>query len=221
MIVFPRSAKMGCMAEIISRITVTEYIPVIRAIFGFLEVTAVRYPDLDQKDRIRVMFFENDPAKIMYAMSLINVWLKGSKFRAESIVFTKTDPKAKWSEMMSILRAKIAEHYNDSAVIALALSRSGRVTREIGGLTFTHDFEGDGLKVDIIRTLRDEGGFVRTSGIQHLVGSKSVESISKTIAAINVTLAVALQLPQDKKLIESKRGSGYRINLVYNLVTTK
>lgn len=113
---------------------------------------------------------------------------------------------------------KILEYQNDVPVIVLTLSRNGRITRSVDGTTFEHDFESDGFKKEILFMLLENNDHVPTSEIKRRTGSKSIESVSKTIAAINTILKIKLQLPTKGKVIESKRASGYRLNPLYNIV---
>jgi hypothetical protein len=151
-------------------------------------------------------------------MMLINKWLEGSSFKTHVFFLQKTDKNAKWADMLKILNAKILEYQNDVPVIILTLFRSGHIARTVGGTTLEHDFESDGFKKEILFMLLENNNYVPTNEIKQRTGSKSIESVSKTIAAINTVLKAKLQLPAREKVVESKRASGYRLNPLYNIV---
>ncbi len=202
-----------------SRNTVAEYLPEIKGICASLEVEMVRH-DLDGLIQLQPLpaIEQYGRSKIVYAMMLINEWLKDSSFKTHVYFFQKTDKNTKWVDMLKILNAKILEYQNDVPVIVLTLSRSGRIIRTVDGGTFEHDFESDGFKKEILFMLHENNGYVQTKDLKQRTGSKSTESVAKTIATINNVLRAKLQLPTKEKVIESKRASGYRLNPLYNIV---
>lgn len=209
------------MAKQLSRYTIAEYLPEIKGICAAIEVEMAKH-DLDGLLQLQPLpaIEQYGRSKIVYAMMLINEWLKDSSFKTHAFFLQKTDKDAKWADMLKILNTKILEHQNDVSLIVLTLSRSGHITRSVDGTTFEHDFESDGFKKEILFSLLENKGYVPTSEIKQRTGSKSVESVSKTIAVINTVLKAKLQLPAKEKIIESKRTSGYRLNHLYNIVIT-
>lgn len=203
-----------------SRHTIAEYFPEIKGICACLEVEMARH-DLDKLSQLQPLpaIEQYGRSKIVYAMMLINEWLEGSSFKTHVYFLQKTDKNARWADMLKILNTKILEHQNDASIIVLHLYRNGRITRSIDDAILDHDFES-GLKKEILITLLEEEGYMKTKDIQKRTGSKSTEVVSKTIAGINGILRIRLQLSKDQDVIESKRGSGYRLNPVYNVVIT-
>lgn len=202
-----------------SRNTVTEYLPEIKGICASIEVEMSKH-DLDGLSELQPLpaIEQYGRSKIVYAMMLVNEWLKGTSFGTHVIFLQKKDKDAKWADMLAVLNAKILEYQNDIPVIVLTLSRNGRITRTVDGTIFDHSFESDGFKKDVLFMLHEHEGYVPTRDIQKRLGSKSAESVSKTIAAIGSVLRTKLQLPKKQDVIESKRGSGYRLNPMYNIV---
>lgn len=202
-----------------SRHTIAEYLPEIKGICAAIEVEMARH-DLDGLTQLQPLpaIEQYGRSKIVYAMMLINEWLKGSSFKTHVYFLQKTDRSAKWADMLKILNTKILEYQNDVPVIALNLSRTGRITRAVDETVFEHNFESDGFKKEILFILLENNNYVPTNEIKQRTGSKSIESVSKTIAAINTVLKAKLQLPIKEKVIESKRASGYRLNPLYNIV---
>ena len=204
-----------------SRHAIAEYLPEIKGICAAIEVEMAKY-DLDGLLQLQPLsaIEQYGRSKIVYTMMLINEWLKDTPFKTHIYFLQKKDKNTKWADMLKILNAKILEYQNDVPVIVLTLSRTGRITRSVDGTTLEHDFESDGFKKDILFMLHEHDGYVPTLDIQKRLGSKSTESVSKTIAAVNAVLRVKLQLPKKQDMIESKRGSGYRLNPMYNIVIT-
>lgn len=202
-----------------SRHTIAEYLPEIKGICASVEVEMSKH-DLDGLSEIQPLpaIEQYGRSKIVYAMMLIHEWLNDSNFTTRHFYLQKKDKSAKWTDMLAILNTKILEYQNDAPVIILSLSRNGRITRTVDGTILEHDFESEGLKKEILYTLYEHDGYMQTREIQKRIRSKSTESVSKTIAAINTVLRSKLQLPKEHDVIESKRGSGYRLNTLYNIV---
>lgn len=172
---------------------------------------------------MRVDFLEKEfgSSRLRYATMLIGIWLQGTKFVERGFAFFREDDTAKWSEMINVIHAKILEYHNDVPLIALTLSSSGRMTREVNGSVLTHDFEGDSLRIGMLKLLPNDGEYIKTELIRSIIESKSAASVSKMVEATNAISSKKLQLPKGRDLIESKRGLGYRINPIYNLVIVK
>ena len=204
-----------------SRHAIAEYLPEIKGICAAIEVELSKH-DLDGLTQLQPLpaIEQYGRSKIVYAMMLVHEWLKDSAFTASHFHLQKKDKSAKWADMIAILNAKILEYQNDIPVVILSLSRSGRIARTIDGTVFEHEFESGGFKKDILFMLHEHDGYVQTQDIQKRLGSKSTAAVSKTIAAINAVLRAKLQLPKKQDVIESKRGSGYRLNPLYNVVIT-
>lgn len=210
------------MAEF-SRITVIEYLPVIKAIFASFEVQDKHFKGNKDAQRLSVNYLEKEygMSKLGHAMRLIGIWLEGSNFKVEMFHFIKMNPDAEWSEMLAIIEAKIMEYSNDVPIIVLTLSSSGRITREVNGSVFTLDFGSDKFKARILQWLPDNSAYIKVHQLTGFIESTSDSSVRKLIGQINDSAQSKLQLPKEKSLIEGKHGSGYRINPIYNLVRLK
>lgn len=207
----------------LSRMAIDTFLPDVKKIYASLEVQLANYEGMNEKPRLRMGYLENEMglAKMMHATHLMNAWLKGKPFKLNPFIYEKTDEKARWTDMMEIIATKIAEHDNEKPVITISLSKSGRISREVNGSLLVHDFEGDGLRLELLKLLPQDGNYMPTKTIMSILGSKSTGAINKLVEAINSAAQQKLQLPINKNLIESKRRSGYRINPIYNLVIEK
>lgn len=202
-----------------SRHTITEYLPEIKGICASLEVEMAKH-DLNGLTQLQPLpaIEQYGRSKIVYAMMLVDGWLKDTPFSTHSVYLKKSDKGARWEDMLKVLNTKILEYQNDVPVIVLNLSRSGRIMRTINDTVLEHDFSSDGFKKKLLFALLENDGYIKTRDLQKKIESKSVESVAKTIASINTILRSKLQLPHKQKVIESKRISGYRLNPLYNIV---
>ncbi len=206
-----------------SRITITEYLPIVKSIFASFEVQDKANVGMEKMNSLRVDYLERefDGSKLLHAMRMLNIWLEGSVFKAGPFHFTRSNNEVPWSEMLKIIESRIIEYSNGAPVIVLTLASSGRITREVNGVSLKCDFAADKLKLQILTWLPEDGEYVKTQRLMGFIGSKSAVSLSKMVGKINDDTQSKLQLPKNQLLIDSKRSSGYRINPVYNLVRTK
>ena len=205
----------------LARRTVENYLPILRAIYASLDVSVATASQLESRDDLHFFYLEKEfgTSNLLHTTHLLEFWLKDSPdFEMKPMMFHKKNKHAKWADLFKLLDEKITEYQNGVPVIEVGIHRNGRIVREFMGQKLVHDFGTDGLKKEIIFYLVERGDFVRTEEIQKIIGSKSIESVAKTILSINTILRTKFQLPQKHKFIDSKRGSGYRVNPVYNVI---
>jgi hypothetical protein len=202
--------------------TVREYLPIINAIYALLEVDIQRYPLLEDRDTLDVVNLEKkfSISQLSYAMAIVHKWLQGTGFEVQRHIFVHKQPSARWSDFIRILDAKILEHQNATPVIVITVARSGRVSRNIEGTTFWHNYEEGSQKLLLLQRLaeQEDSSHVPTEELQEVVRAKSTAVVNKAVKSVRATLESKLRLPPTIPLIDSKRGSGYRIDPMYNLV---
>ena len=201
---------------------VVAYLPTIMKAVASIEADLALYPDLVDRASLHVLPLEKETggSNLTHAMRIMNAWLEGTKFKADPRFFHKLEPGADWNEMVALLNDKAAS-YGVMTVTEITLDPSGRISRNASGTTLSYDLADDGLKLKIIEFLVSESGmYIPTAALRKLVGSKSAESVLKTVSKINSALKVHLRLPEKQKFIETKRGTGHRINPAYNIVRT-
>ena len=198
-----------------------QFLPTIKAILGFLDIDVARHPSLNEKDMLLILGVddESERMKVGGAKSVMSVWLEDTPFTVDHYCFRKKEG-AKWETMLALLHNKIDE-YDTRPVIEFIISPSGTISREVAGEIFSCDMDDDGMKISIIKCLHEAGGLVSTAQLKKFTGSKSDESILKQVGKINTTLKHDLHLPASLKFIETKRGSGHRINPAYNVIFLK
>jgi hypothetical protein len=206
----------------LSRQMVTVYLPIIREIRAALEL---RLDSLDVGNRrsFSLVFLINKHGsrELANAAYIIKSWTHDLNFNIQTPDFQKINDDAKWSELFNVIDSGLRRYGNDAAVIEISLSRStGRITRKVNESSLIKDFSGDGNKIRIILSIAEGAGFVSSGALKQRVGSKTQKSLTNEIGQINSLLRRALQLPvhENKRFIDGKQGSGYRINPLYNLV---
>ncbi|MCR4328472.1 MAG: hypothetical protein NUV53_03050 [Patescibacteria group bacterium] len=205
----------------LTRRTVETYLPVLRAIYASIEVSVTTASRLENRDDLYFFYLgkEFGTSNILHTTYLLKLWLKDSRdFEMRPMMFHKKNRKAKWVDLIKLLDEKITEYHDGVPIIEVGIHRNGRVVREFMGQKLIHDFGSDGLKRKVVSYLAGRGSFTKTPEIQKYIGSKSTESAVKAIRSINSTLRLRLQFPKKQKFIDSKRGSGYGINPIYNVV---
>ncbi len=209
------------MEQQISRRTVERYLPVIKAIIASFELEIKAYRDLD-KDNLHFFYLEKEfgGSKLLRASLILRIWLEGSGFVCNGFIIMKEDKVAKWVDLINIINKKIDEYKDDINIIEISLTSNGMIFRNINGMRYSYDFKNDGLKKRIIVFLAEQNDFVQTAAIQKYVKSTNVKSFSDAIRQINSIMEQKLKLPKAQNLIQSKRGSGYRINPLCNIILT-
>ncbi len=86
---------------------------------------------------------------------------------------------------------------------------NGSLDRHLGGKLFSYDLTENGKRKQLLEILLDRGTYVKTKELELMLSSSAVAKIVQTFNdyAINT-----LRLPKKTKLIQGKKGSGYRIN---------
>ncbi|MFA6896851.1 MAG: hypothetical protein WCQ96_01040 [Patescibacteria group bacterium] len=210
------------MEQQISRRTVKQCLPVINAVYAFFEVQIVAYENLEKKDELCFFHLEKDFGipKLLSVGYIFGEWLEGSDFICNKLCIVKTNKKAKWLDFIRLLDKKINGYKVDTNIIEISLASNGMIFRNINGMRYSYDFKNDGLKKRIIAFLAEQNDFVQTAAIQKYVKSTNVKSFSDAVGQINSIMEQKLKLPKAQNLIKSKRGSGYRINPLYNIILT-
>jgi DNA-binding response OmpR family regulator len=88
-------------------------------------------------------------------------------------------------------------------------TRNGSLDRHLGVKLFSYDLTENGKRKQLLEILLDRGTYVKTKELEVMLSSSAVAKIVQTFNdyAINT-----LRLPKKTKLIQGKKGSGYRIN---------
>ncbi len=210
------------MVEGISRITITEYLPVIQAFLASMETERATMKDYDKAPRLGHEFLSTrfDDNLVSGAMDLIGLWLEGTKFTGGYGGITKVDSKVPWLELINLLHSKIDEYENTAEIIVLDLSKDGLMTRKHHSGVLEHQFERNGMKCKIVRELRKEE-YLSAEDLRQAVKSSSKNAVIKAVGEICAELKNSLQLPKQKKFILHDGSAGYYIAPTYNVIIAK
>lgn len=204
------------MTRTITLETFQIYRPILMEILADIEMRLKHPESINRRPHLDYLSKTNhhDAYMVAQALDLIKDWTIAHGYTFESYRIHKP-LGSDWSQLYQIMKDKINEYTPHPVMVPttdgpvlLKLSH-GRISRTKGDLHLSHDF--DGQKIKILHALCN-GNFVSSKKLKEYVGSNTVESLSETIRVINTVLAVKLELPKGKKIIDSKRGFGYRIN---------
>ena len=202
--------------------TIREYLPILSSVYASLEIDVQRHPALDDRDYLQTFLSEATfgNSKTNYAMGILNNWLQGTDFKVDNFRVIHKKEGARWADFIRIFDAKIVEHQNDVSIIALVMTKDGRVTRTLGEVFLQHDFEKGSQKQLLLQHLAESRNhdYVPTEILRNVIQAKTTQVTSKVVEEIRSNLASSLRLPLSRPIIESKRGSGYRIDSLYNVV---
>jgi len=202
-------------------LTISEYLPFIKKLYAELEVQILSPEcDLEKTDRLFMDYLRDDfgITNLLHILDICGMWLQESPFGVQHYKFFRKDHDIPWSKMLGIIFSKISEHANQVPIICMTLSSNGEIVREIYGTKLSRAFKKGSLKVDILSFLAKESDYVPVKKIQESIKSRSSFSIRKIIFNINQETENDLSLPATQPLIINHRGSGFRINPIYNIV---
>ncbi len=206
------------MLNAVSPETVREYLPIIRAIRAELEIRTLNPDAVRARQKMEFFSVEGQygARNTVSALGIMAPWAKAAGFAVDGYGFAKTSARSAWADLFrsvdrqtATLEKKLSSDAPPPIVLTFA---SGSIVRELDGRALSCPFEENGQKANIIRALPQDGAFLQQRELQSVVGAKSDKAVFSAIRKINLILANRLQLPTDRKPIEGKRGSGYRIN---------
>ncbi len=91
------------------------------------------------------------------------------------------------------------------------------LNRSIEGKCFSYDLTEDGKRKKLLDTLLDRDAYVKTGELSKILKCPSNPAVAKMVQTFNEYAQHALHLKK-VKLIEGKKGSGYRINPKIHIV---
>jgi hypothetical protein len=89
---------------------------------------------------------------------------------------------------------------------------SGSLDRNLGGKTFSYDLTESGKRKRLLDVLLDRGTYVQTKELEEILSCPSSQAVAKIVQTFNDYAANTLRLQKKTKIIQGKKGSGYRIN---------
>ncbi|MCC6323497.1 hypothetical protein IT400_01755 [Candidatus Nomurabacteria bacterium] len=89
---------------------------------------------------------------------------------------------------------------------------NGSLDRHLGDKLFSYDLTENGKRKKLLETLLDRDAYIQTKDLQKILSCPSSQAVAKMVQTFNDYAINTLRLPKKTKLIQGKKGSGYRIN---------
>jgi len=138
-------------------------------------------------------------------------------FATHKLMYLPTIKDMTIDEMGEMVRRGVLDATGPQAIVELFLTKDGELFREPRN-QLRYDFAVQGDRIAILHTLIDNRNpyeYMETSTLRAVTEYGSPGSLRKAIHTINRLTQSKLKI--DHKLIEGKRGSGYRINPVHKI----
>lgn len=91
-------------------------------------------------------------------------------------------------------------------------TKSGSLDRNLGGKCFSYDLTESGKRKKLLDTLLYRDSYVQTKELEDILSCPSSQAVAKIVQTFNDYAINTLRLDKKTKLIQGKKGSGYRIN---------
>ncbi len=91
-------------------------------------------------------------------------------------------------------------------------TNNGSLDRHLGGKLFSYDLTENGKRNKLLETLLNRDVYVQTKDLQRILSCPTSQAVAKIVQTFNDYAINTLRLPKKTKLIQGKKGSGYRIN---------
>ena len=104
-----------------------------------------------------------------------------------------------------------AKALSETDVVVIYDTIDNSLNRTIGGKTFSYDLSEDGKRKKLLDILSTKKGYIQTDELKNLLNCPTNPAVAKIVQTFNDYATNALRLKKIK-MIQGKRGSGYRIN---------
>lgn len=100
---------------------------------------------------------------------------------------------------------------NQNELVITYNTQDGSLDRIFGGKIFSYDLTEDGKRKRLIDLLVRDPSFVKTEKLKTYLNCPTTQAVAKIVQTLNDYAINTLRL-KNTKLIQGKKGSGYRIN---------
>jgi len=100
---------------------------------------------------------------------------------------------------------------SDSDILIIYDTSDSSLNRNINGKYFSYDLSEDGKRKKLLDILNDKKKYVKTDELRNLLDCPTNQAVAKIVQTFNDYATNALRL-KNIKMIQGKKGSGYRIN---------
>jgi hypothetical protein len=106
---------------------------------------------------------------------------------------------------------RLLSSQEDSNVIIYDVE-SGTLDRNLGGKIFSYDLTANGKRKKLLDVLLERKTYIQTKDLEAILSCPSSQAVAKIVQTFNDYAINTLRLQKKTKLIQGKKGSGYRIN---------
>jgi hypothetical protein len=106
---------------------------------------------------------------------------------------------------------RLLSSQEDSSVIIYD-TKNGSLDRHLGGKCFSYDLTENGKRKKLLEVLLDRGTYVQTKDLAEILSCPTSQAVAKIVQTFNDYAINSLKLNGETKIIQGKKGSGYRIN---------
>ncbi len=112
-------------------------------------------------------------------------------------------------ELNKNTKKPIHPHQEDTVIIYS--TKDGSLDRNIGGKCFSYDLTENGKRKKLLDILLDMGTYIKTEKLRDFLDCPTNQAVAKIVQTFNDYASNSLRLKKIK-VIDGKKGSGYRIN---------
>lgn len=112
-------------------------------------------------------------------------------------------------ELNKNTKKPVPPHQEDTVIIYN--TKDGSLDRNLGGKYFSYDLSENGKRKKLLDILLEQDRYIKTEQLRTLLGCPTNQAVAKIVQTFNDYASNSLRLKK-VKVIDGKKGSGYRIN---------
>ncbi len=101
---------------------------------------------------------------------------------------------------------------DESSGVIIYDTQGGSLDRNLGGKCYSYDLTENGKRKKLLDTLLNNDSYIQTKDLQKLLSCPTSQAVAKIVQTFNDYAVNTLRLDKKTKIIQGKKGSGYRIN---------
>ncbi|MBU3668920.1 MAG: hypothetical protein FGM57_03050 [Candidatus Taylorbacteria bacterium] len=102
-------------------------------------------------------------------------------------------------------------HPQQEDTVIIYNTKDGSLDRNMGGKYFSYDLSENGKRKKLLDILLEQDRYIKTEQLRTLLGCPTNQAVAKIVQTFNDYASNSLRLKK-VKVIDGKKGSGYRIN---------
>lgn len=114
------------------------------------------------------------------------------------------------NELRELNRKQTQNKVSETDILITYDTTDNSLNRTISGKTFSYDLSEDGKRKKLLDILSNQKIYVKTENLVNLLNCPTSQAVAKIVQTFNEQVANVLRIKKTK-MIEGKKGSGYRI----------